>query len=71
MSLSVPILEVSDPARDAPPPPATPAAESDESAPRDYDLPIHSQMAIPGNYERDNDDKDKYNKIEEGNIFIE
>ena len=44
-----------DAAQDAPPPPAPPAAEADESAPRDYDVPVRPRMAIPNDYERDDD----------------
>ena len=39
--------------------------EVDDSAQRDYDLPIPSREAIPDDYERDNDNK-KYDKFEGG-----
>ena len=48
---------------------ANPADEVDDSAPRDYNLPIPSRKAIPEDYEHDNDDK-KYDKVEGGNILV-
>ena len=69
--LPPPASASTDTAQDAPPPPAPPAAEADEIAPRDYKIPVHSQMAIPDNYERDDDDDDKDEKFEGGDIFVE
>ena len=59
--------------QDTPPLSAPPSGKADESAPRDYGRPIPSRMAIPDDYERennddDNDDKDK--KIEGGDILV-
>ena len=44
--------------------------KSDESNQRDYDLPISSQTAIYDEYEREDDD-DKDEKIELGDIMVE
>ena len=45
--------------------------EADDSAQRDYNLPIHSWKAITDDYERDDDNDDKkYEKIEGGNILV-
>ena len=55
--------------QDTPHPPAPPVSDTDESASRDYNLPIPSQMVILNDYERGNNNDDKDNKIEGGDIF--
>ena len=47
-------------AKDSPPMPTPPVREAYKSAPRDYNLPIPSWMAIPDDYERDDDKDDKF-----------
>ena len=56
--------------KDTPPTPAPPAGKEDDSAQRDYDLPIPSQKAIPDNYERDDDKDGIYDKVEGGDILV-
>ena len=63
-------LTLTDTTQDAAPPPAPPFVKADESTPRDYDLPIPSRMTITDDYERDEDDNDKYEKVEGGDIFV-
>ena len=48
-----------DAAEESTPSPAPPTTEADEIAPRDYDLPVCSQMAIPDDYECDDIKDDK------------
>ena len=55
--------------KDTPPTPAPPAGEADDSAPRDYDLPIPSRKAIPDDYERDDDDE-KDESFEGGEVLV-
>ena len=52
-----------DAAKDTPPTPATPTGKEDFMSNRDYDLPIPSKDALPDNYERYNDDDEKYEKF--------
>ena len=59
-----------DAAKYTPPTPDTPSDKSDYSALRDYDLPIPSQKAIPGDYECDDDDYEKYDKVEGGGTHL-
>ena len=59
-----PTLESTKAAQDAPH--AHSAADADESAPRDYDLPVCSRMVIPEDYKRDDGDDDKDEKFEGG-----
>ena len=58
-----------DAAKDNPPTPAPNDGESGESNPRYYDLPIPSQMAIPNDYEHDEDDE-KDENFEGGDISV-
>ena len=51
-------------AKNTPTTPAPPAGEADDSAHRDYDLPIPSQKLVSDDYERDNDKNDKDDKVE-------
>ena len=44
--------------------------EADDSALRDYELPIPSGKGIPSSYERNNDDDKKYEKFEGGDILV-
>ena len=60
-----PSSECTDATEDTPPTPARPSSEADESAPRDYDLPVPYRMVIFGNYEH-NDDDDKGENLREG-----
>ena len=52
-----------------PPTPAPPSGEAYESTPRYYNLLIPSQMAIPYNYERGEDNDEKYDKFKGGDIL--
>ena len=58
-----------DSAKDTPPTPTPTNGEECDSAPRDYDLTIPSQKAIPNNYECDNDDDEEYDKFEGEDIL--
>ena len=51
--------------------PAPTTIKAYEISPRDYKLLIPSWMAITNNYERDEDNDDKYEKVEEGDILVE
>ena len=52
-------------------PTAHPVAKSDKISQRYYNIPVRSRMAIPNDHERDNDNNDKDEKFEGGNIFVE
>ena len=62
-SLPPPSSASTEDAQETPPLYAPLARKSDDSTPRDYNLPIPSQMAIPDDYERDNNDNNKYEKF--------
>ena len=64
------MLAWTDTSKDTPPKPASPANETDESTPRDSDLPIPSRMAIPDNHELNDDNNDKDKKIEGRDILV-
>ena len=48
-----------DAAKDTPPTPSPPVVEADDSAQRDYYLPIPSRKALPDDYERNDDENNK------------
>ena len=50
--------------------PFPPSREADDSAQMYYDLPILSWKAIPDDYERNNNDDKKDNKVEGGGILV-
>ena len=54
-----------------PPMPAPPSSKADKSAPRDYNWPIPSRMEIPGNYECEDEDNEKFETFEKGGIVVE
>ena len=49
--------------KDTPPTPDPPAGDSDYSAQRDNGLPNPSRMALPDDYEHDNRDNEKEDKV--------
>ena len=45
--------------KDTPPTPTPPSREADDSAQRDYYLPIPSRKVLPDDYERNDDENNK------------
>ena len=56
-------LAWTDAAKEIPPTPATTSGEEYYIAQKDKDLPIPTQKALPDDYERDDDDNKKYDKV--------
>ena len=56
-------LAWTDSSKDTPPTPALPSGNKDDIAHRVYDLPIHSRKALLDDYERDNGDDEKDEKV--------
>ena len=69
-SLLPPTLALTDADQDTLPLLDPPTGEADDSSPRYYDLPIPFWMVIPWNYERDNDDDEKDEKVEGGDTLV-
>ena len=59
-----PALASTNAAQNAPPPPTPPVTEADDRSQRDYELPVRPQMVNPDDYECDDDDNDKDEKVE-------
>ena len=64
-----PALASTNSSQGASPPPDPTSTKADESALRNYDLPVRSRMAIPQDYKRDNDKKYTDKKSEGGSGF--
>ena len=65
-----PASSSADTSQDYPHPPAPPSSKVDKSAPKDYNITVRSQMAIPDNYKREENYDGKYEKLEGGNAFV-
>ena len=62
--------EWTDAAKDTPPTPATPSGEEDDISQRVYDLPIPSRKLLPDDYECNNDNDKKDEKVAQSTLHL-